>query len=395
MAEDTELTIDTTEVLEEETGILEGLEGLEAEFYRDFKFRVLMYEGVLHADEIVKKGFRLDRDFIEKVVIDEVIFSQLSQPTRRKYKLLSHKDLDALYPDTEEGKEEKRREQEIIFDRFVQEKSLGSKSSKDEQEMFKDAFDLTKKAWKKQGGFSSDDFHRFAKNRASDPELVKIYKKWFETIFSSAAMLCWEAIRLRKNPEIVELKKEAAKEAIEEEPKGEETAAVVVSPVMKFASVATLSFLVLSIIFYFTVSVLLKEKEKLPDTHGPALYEKMDFSHLCGKKWAHNPANDLTLLANNKVSLKKYPVDVMESEKKVFYPLIQGPYEAHLDFKDRLDAHKNILEKCGYKVEFVDGPEGALLEKEKKYMDTVEECLKSISPQKADSQGAAPEAGLN
>lgn len=395
MAEKTEFIIDNTEIIEEDAGILEGLEGLEAEFYKAFKFRVIMYGDVLNTDEIVRKGFLLDRNFVEKVVIDEVIFSQINQAVKRKLQIKSHTELHKIYPDTEEGKEKKRQEQESIFEKFIQQKSIASKASKDDEEMFKDTFDLTKKAWKKEGGFSSDDFSRFAKNRASDPELVDIYKGWFKIIFSSAVMLCWEAVRLRKNPEIFETAKaakEEEKEGAKEEEK-EEKRGFVIPPKIKLAAVGVLSSLLLSLVFYLTAKVLLTEKEKPHETSATAVYQEVSFSHLCGKKWAHNPANDLMLIAKNKVLLKKYPVE--EPAKKVYYPLIQGPYEAYLDFKTRVDGHTKILEKCGYTMILIKGPEGELLEKEKKYLETVETCQKDMNIRKAENKGASSEMGVN
>ena len=375
MADETEeLVFDVTETIEAED-IPEGLEGLEAEFYKHYKFRVIKSGEMLNTDEIVKKGFRLDRTFVENVVTDEVLFSHSPQQVKRKNKLRTHKDLGKIYPDTPEGKAQKEKDKEEIFTKFIREKSIGSKSSKDDATMFEDAFELTRRAWKKQGGFSGDDFYRFARNRASDPELVKMYKGWFETLFSSAAMLCWEAIRLRANPEVFEIAEKKAPEEAEKSDVAAELPAV--RSKTKTALLGMGAGLAMAGIVYFSMhSFLKREKMELPDPNS-SLYESMTMPDLTGKKWAKNPQNDLVLLAENKVFKKKYVVE--EPEKMVYYPIFPGAFESHLNFKDRLEADKKNLEQCGYKVVFVKGSEAPLLEKEGKYKEILETCLEHIA----------------
>lgn len=386
MADETEeLVFDVTEAIETEE-IPEGLEGLEAEFYKDYKFRVIKSGEVLNTDEIVKRGFRLDRTFIENVVTDEVLFSQTHQQVKRKHKMRTHADLRKIYPDTPEGKEQKDKDKEEIFDKFMREKSLGSKSSQDDIGMFEDTFELTKRAWKKQGGFSSDDFYRFARNRASDPELVKMYKAWFETLFSTAAMLCWEALRLRANPEVFEIIEQKAPEIVEKAAVEEKKPLVVLSPRMKVALLGMGSGLAMAGFFYFALHILLTdtEEEKKIALKKPSLYENVVMPNLAGKKWAKNPQNDLILLAEKKVFKKKY--SDQEPEKVVYYPVLQGAFESYVGFRGRLDEDQEKLESCGYRVVLVKGPEAELLEKEgrhREYLKTCQEHIASLSQENA------------
>ncbi len=390
---------DDAEKLAEQERILESLDGLEAELYRDFKFRVLMFEELLNTDEIIHNGFCLKRDFIEKVVIDELIFSQMPMREKKKKKMRSHKDLGVIFSDDEEGRAKKEKQKEEIFDNFIEKNCLGSKKSKDDLHMFKDTFELTKKAWKKDTGFSNDNFYRFAKNRASDPELVDIYKDWFETIFSAAAMLAWQAIRLRENPEVIEEKvpakeKEAGKEIGKEEGEEEKKKKpIVLSPKIKLALMGIAATFFISTVFYFTIKALFKEEMKVkkeePEKKQPKL-EKVSLTHLCGKKWVHNKQNDITLLGIRDKKSEE-PIKQEESEKKIYYPMVQAPYEAYFSFRNRVDNHRKVLEKCGYKVVDVKGVEAALLEKEKKYLEFIEKCKKEASPKKMTPQPAANE----
>ena len=373
MADETEeIVFDVTETIEAED-IPEGLEGLEAEFYKNYKFRVIKSGEMLNTDEIVKRGFRLDRTFVENVVIDEVLFSHSPQQVKRKHKLRTHKDLEKIYPDTPEGKTQKEKDKEEIFTKFMREKSIGAKSSQDDTAMFEDAFELTKRAWKKQGGFSGDDFYRFARNRASDPELVKMYKGWFEILFSSAAMLCWEAIRLRANPEVFEI---AERKAPEEARKAEVVEELPVRSRTKTALLGMGAGLAMAGFVYFATQVFLKRESTEPPDRS-SLYESMTMPDLTGKKWAKNPQNDLVLLAENKVFKKKYVVE--EPEKMVYYPVLPGAFESHLGLKDRMETDKKNLERCGYKVILVKGPEAPLLEKEGKYKEILKTCLEHIA----------------
>lgn len=372
--ETTEILADDTEILEEDQ-MPEGLEGLEAEYYRDFKFKVIMYEDVLNTDVIIRQGFRLTKDFVDKVVIDEVIFSQMPMREKRRHRMRSHEDLSRVFPDTEEGRKKKIEKQSEIFNRFIQGNCLSSRSSQNDRDLFNDVFEITQKAWKKEEGFSSNDFHRFAKNRATDPDLIRLYKRWFENVFSSAAMLTWEAMRLRENPEILEEEK-APEKAEKKEEKTDVKPHPAISPRLKLGAIGLAGLLLISSVFYFSVKLLLHEEEIAKRSASEEDYRQgITFTHLCGKEWAHNNQNDLLLLAQDKVKTKKY--HVVKSEKRIYYPAIQGPFETYIHFKERLAMHKKVLVDCGYKVTFVKGPEATLLEKEKKYLEAEQNCLKS------------------
>jgi len=378
MPNGTELGFDATETIKEDAGILEGLEGLEAELYRDYKFQTIMLEGVLNTDEIIRRGFRIDRHFVDKVVNDELLFSHLPQAVKKKNKLRSHKDLGKIFPDTEEGRAGKKREREALFDDFVKQHSLSPKSSQDDLSMFQDAFKMTKKAWKKRGGFSRDDFVRFARNRATDPDLIKSYQGWSEVVFSSLAMLCWEAIRLWKDPEVYEIKEvEVKKEEKESQTPGkaeEKKKGITFSPQMKLAAVGTVSVLFLAGIFYFMIEALLTSDQNPVKGLGESPFSKQkEFSHLSDKSWARNPQNSLALLLKKKEALTKKN-EMEKTDKKIYYPVIKGVFEDYLDFTKRVQKDTRTLRECGYEVIEIKGPEAELLAGEKKYQQTIDRC---------------------